>query len=277
MRFAGRLALGLLLLISAFPARADMRLTGTIEQGALVLGQAAPGSRVALDGVPVMVGADGRFALGFSREAGPSAELTVQEPGAQAKSLRLSVAPRSWDIQRINGLPEKQVTPDAQTQERIARENALIAKARAQSVPKALFESGFQSPADGQVSGVFGSQRILNGQPRSPHSGVDLAAPTGTPVIAAADGVVMLAEPDLFYTGQTLLIDHGLGVNTVYAHLSALLVAAGNRVAKGQEIGKVGASGRVTGAHLHWGLSVGAVKLDPMTALKLTPPSTTLP
>ncbi|MBF0356221.1 MAG: M23 family metallopeptidase [Alphaproteobacteria bacterium] len=276
MRFAGRLALGLLLL-SALPARADMRFTGSIEQGALVLGQAAPGSRVALDGVPVMVGPDGRFALGFSREAGPSAELTLQEPGAQARSLRLAVVPRSWDIQRIDGLPEKQVTPDPQTQERINRENALIAKARAQSVPKALFESGFQSPAEGQISGVFGSQRILNGQPRSPHSGVDLAAPTGTPVIAAADGVVMLAEPDLFYTGQTLLIDHGLGVNTVYAHLSALLVAPGSHVVKGQEIGKVGATGRVTGAHLHWGLSVGAVKLDPMTALKLTPPSTTLP
>ncbi|MBF0167328.1 MAG: M23 family metallopeptidase [Alphaproteobacteria bacterium] len=271
MRFAGRLALGMFFLLSTLPARADMRLIGTIEQGALVLGQAAPGSRIALDGVPVMVGPDGRFALGFSREAGPSAELTLQEPGAQARSLRLSVAPRSWDIQRIDGLPDKQVTPDAPTQERINRENALIAKARTLSVPKALFESGFQSPANGQISGVFGSQRILNGQPRAPHSGVDLAAPTGTPVIAAADGVVMLAEPDLFYTGQTLLIDHGLGVNTVYAHLSALQVAPGSYVVKGQEIGKVGATGRVTGAHLHWGLSVGAVKLDPMTALKLTP------
>ncbi|TAN57733.1 MAG: M23 family metallopeptidase [Rhodospirillales bacterium] len=260
------------ILLTSSPALAEVRLTGPIEQGALVLGETAPGSRIQLDGVPVMVGTDGRFALGFGREAGPRAELTVEEPGQPLQRLALTVSARSWDIQRIDGLPEKQVTPDPQTLERIKRENERIAQARAKSFPNALFADGFLLPSEGQISGVFGSQRILNGQPRSPHSGVDLAAPVGAPVLAAADGLVVLAEPDLFYTGLTVLIDHGLGVNTVYAHLSAIGVAPGQRVAKGQAIGKVGASGRVTGAHLHWGLSVGQVKLDPMSALKVSPP-----
>jgi murein DD-endopeptidase MepM/ murein hydrolase activator NlpD len=259
-----------LLILLAFPALAEVRLSGSIEQGALVLGQALPGTRLRLDGVPVMVGPDGRFALGFGREANDKAELLIEEPGQSAQTMTLHVTPRSWDIQRIEGLPEKQVTPDPKTLERIKRENEWIADARAHSKPEALFQTGFQRPAEGVVSGVFGSQRILNGQARSPHSGVDFAAPVGAPVLAAADGVVVMAEGDLFYTGQTVMIDHGLGVNTVYAHMSGISVKLGQRVIKGQAIGKVGASGRATGPHLHWGLSVGAVKLDPLSALKFS-------
>jgi hypothetical protein len=251
----------------ASPALAEMRLLAQPEQGALVLGQAAPGTRLRLDGVPVPVGPDGRFALGFGREAAAKSELLIEEPGQPVQTLALNVAPRSWDIQRIDGLPEKQVTPDPKTLERIKRENEWIAEARAHSKPELLFQSGFLRPAEGVVSGVFGSQRILNGQARSPHSGVDFAAPTGAPVLAAADGAVVMAEPDLFLTGQTVMIDHGLGVNTVYAHMSAISVKLGERVRKGQLIGKVGATGRATGAHLHWGLSVGAIKLDPLAAL----------
>ncbi len=256
----------------ACPALADVALSGRIEQGALVLGQAMPGSRLTLDGVPVMVGPDGRFALGFAREAGPQSHLLIEEPGQPVQTRQLSVAPRSWDIQRIEGLPERQVTPDPKTQERIKRENEWIVEARSHSSPQALFASGFLQPADGRISGVFGSQRILNGQPRSAHSGVDFAAPVGAPVQAAADGLVVLAEGDLFYTGQTVMIDHGLGVNTVYAHLSAIAVKLGQRVAKGERIGSIGASGRATGPHLHWGLTVGQVKLDPMSALNLPQP-----
>lgn len=262
----------ILLLLLSFPAQAELRLSGKIEQGALVLGQALPGSRISLDGVPVMVGPDGRFALGFAREAGAKSMLLVEEPGQPVQSLELAVAPRSWDIQRIDGLPEKQVTPDPKTLERIKRENEWIAEARAHSRPEALFQSGFLRPAQGVVSGVFGSQRILNGQARAAHSGVDFAAPVGAEVLAAADGVVVLAEADLFYTGQTLLIDHGLGVTTVYAHLSAIAVKLGQVVRKGEVIGKVGATGRATGPHLHWGLSVGPVKLDPLTSLSFSQP-----
>lgn len=262
-----RVLLSLILSFLAVPALAEVKLTGRMEQGALVLGQALPGSRLTLDGAPVMVGPDGRFALGFAREAGLKSVLLVEEPGQPVQSLELAVAPRSWDIQRIDGLPERQVTPDPKTLERIRRENEWIAEARAHSKPESLFASGFTRPAEGVVSGVFGSQRILNGQARSPHSGVDFAAPVGAAVLAAADGVVTLAEPDLFYTGQTVMIDHGLTVGTVYAHLSAIRVRLGQNVKKGEIIGLVGSTGRATGPHLHWGLTVGQIKLDPLTAL----------
>lgn len=262
-----RFLLALVLIAAAHQAHAEVKLSGRVEQGALVLGQAAPGSRLSLDGVPVMVGPDGRFALGFGREAAQKSVLMVEEPGQPAQSVALAVAPRSWDIQKIDGLPEKQVTPDPKTLERIKRDNEWIAEARAHSKPEALFASGFVRPAEGVVSGVFGSQRILNGQARAAHSGVDFAAPVGASVLAAADGVVTLAEQDLFYTGQTVMIDHGLAVGTVYAHLSAVKVRLGQSVKKGEVIGQVGATGRATGPHLHWGLTVGQTKLDPLTAL----------
>jgi murein DD-endopeptidase MepM/ murein hydrolase activator NlpD len=179
----------------------------------------------------------------------------------------LTVAKRAWKVQRIEGLPPAKVTPDPAELARIKAENELVAARRAVVTPMARFLSGLSSPADGPVSGVFGSQRVLNGEARAPHSGTDIAAPTGAPVRAVADGVVTLVHPDMFFTGTTVMIDHGLGLQSVYAHMSRADVAEGAEVKRGQAIGAVGASGRATGPHLHWGLSWLDVRLDPEAGL----------
>lgn len=266
-----RLAALILVLLAAGPARAETMFSGSFTQGGLVIGHSLPGAQVTLDGQKVPVGSDGRFLLGFGREARPEAVLRVESPTQPPETFRLAVTARRWDIQRIDGLPEKKVTPDPQTLERIKEESTRLAAARARTTPLAGFASGFMLPADGRVSGIFGSQRILNGQPRAPHVGLDIAGPVGAPVWAAADGVVSLVEPDLFFTGQTVMIDHGLGLSSLYAHMSAIRVKPGQAVKKGDPIGAIGASGRATGAHLHWGLAWLEVRLDPELALSLKP------
>lgn len=263
-----RLPIFIAALLMAFPALAA-ELTGPVEQGALVLGRTQPGATVTLDGRPVRVDAQGRFVMGFNRDAEGEALLVEIGPGGDRTETRLAIAPRQWDIQRIDGLPEKQVTPDPKLLERIKAENARIAAVRGNDRADPDVFAGFVHPVptDTVVSGVFGSQRILNGEPRSPHSGTDYAAPKGTAVVASGPGVVSLAEDDLFYTGRTVMIDHGHGVQSVYAHLDRIDVAVGDRVAAGQPVGTIGATGRATGPHLHFGISWFAERLDPQSAL----------
>ncbi|MBC7905732.1 MAG: M23 family metallopeptidase [Rhodospirillaceae bacterium] len=253
-------------LLLCFPAHA-LDLHGKLEQGGIVRGQAQPGASITLDGRAVPVDAEGRFLLGFGREAEPHATLDID-----GERRVLDIAPRPWKVQRIDGLPPAKVTPDPAELARIKAETELVAARRAVITPKALFLDGLLTPADGPISGVFGSQRILNGEPRAAHSGTDIAAPTGTPIRAVADGMVTLAHTDLFFTGKTAMIDHGLGLQTVYAHMSRLDVVEGQTVRRGQVIGAVGASGRATGPHLHWGASWLDVRLDPETVLSVLAP-----
>ncbi|MEC9347140.1 MAG: M23 family metallopeptidase [Pseudomonadota bacterium] len=175
----------------------------------------------------------------------------------------LEITQRTWLEQRIEGLPQRMVTPPDEVVERIRRENAAIAGVRALDTPGALFAQGWQWPAIGPVSGVYGSRRILNGQPRQPHFGIDVAVPTGTPVIAPTDAVVRMAEPDLYFTGGTVMLDHGHGVTSVYSHLSRIDVTVGQTVKAGEPIGAVGATGRATGAHLDWRINWFGERLDP--------------
>lgn len=263
----------LALALAALPVAAvsAAELTGAVEEGALVLGRTLPGTAVTLDGRPVRVDAAGRFVLGFGRDAEGPAELVETAPSGARVVTPLTVAPRDWDVQRIDGLPPKKVTPDPAVLERIRAEQAAVAEARRSDRDTADLFAGFVHPVAGEVriSGVFGSQRILNGEPRSPHSGTDYAAPEGRAVLAAGPGVVSLVDPDMYFTGQTVMIDHGHGVQSVYAHLSRIDVADGEAVAAGQTIGAVGASGRATGPHLHFGISWFDERLDPETVLPL--------
>ena len=262
---ARRILLTILFLIAAsFPAWAvELSFSGLFAQGGLVVGKTVPGSTVSVDGSPVRVSPDGEFLIGFDRDAGSAVEIHVTDPSGNSEVRRMAVADRDFPVQRIDGLPPKQVTPDPETLKRIRAEGALIAAARKHDTATAFFRSGFVWPVQGRISGVFGSQRILNGEPRSPHSGTDIAAPAGTPVLATADGVVALVHGDMFYTGKTVMIDHGHGLMSVYAHMSAITVKEGDPVRRGQPIGKVGSSGRATGPHLHWGVSLFATRLDP--------------
>jgi murein DD-endopeptidase MepM/ murein hydrolase activator NlpD len=240
-----------------------LTLEGAVEQGGLVRGKTDPGAQVMLDGRAVRVASDGSFIFGFGRDAPDHATLNVIFADGSRDHRDLTVEARHYDVQRINGLPEQQVSPDAVTLERIKREGAVIAHARAADTDLAFFEAPLRWPVTGPISGVYGSQRILNGEPRAPHMGVDIAAPRGTPIVAAAAGTVTLAERDLFYTGGTVIIDHGYGLATTYQHMDRVDVTVGQHVDAGQPIGVVGATGRVTGPHLHWSLNWYDVRLDP--------------
>ncbi|MCX7354562.1 MAG: M23 family metallopeptidase [Alphaproteobacteria bacterium] len=252
-----------LLLLSGAARAAEPTFQGPFTQGGLVQGRAAPGSTVTMDGERVPVAEDGLFLLGFGRDAPPRVDVAIVEKTGTIWHRTFNVKPRRYDVQRVNGLPEQTVTPDPEGLKRIAADREQIVAVRNQETLVPFFLSGFQWPAIGPISGVFGSQRILNGQARAPHNGVDVAAPVGTPIVAAADGMVVLAEPDMILTGKTVLIDHGLGLTTNYLHMSELDVKPGDRVAKGQMIGRIGATGRVSGPHLHWGATLHQTAIDP--------------
>lgn len=252
-------------ILVAFPAHA-LELSGQFMQGGLVVGKAGPGAQVTLDGEAVDVGANGAFVFGFGRDAKAQATVVVREADGMQETRTLSIAPQTYDIQRIDGLPTRKVTPSAEDIARIKADNAEIWAVRETLTPDTRFLSGFTWPVLGPISGVFGSQRILNGAPKNPHNGVDVAAPRGSLITAPAAGVVVLVHSDMFYTGKTVMLDHGLGLTSVYAHMDAIQVAVGQVVHQGAAIGTVGQSGRATGPHLHWGLTWKGVHLDPKLA-----------
>lgn len=258
-----RTLLVLLLLLLHGPALAETRLDGNLTQGGLVIGTVEPGRQVTLDGRAVRVAGDGTFILGFTRDAPETAELVVRHPDGRTERQTLAIARRTYDIQRIDGLPPKMVTPPADVLARIRRENAAIGETRMIDTAEPLFRSGFIWPARGRISGVYGSQRILNGEPRRPHFGIDIAAPVGTPVVAPADGIVRLAENDLYYSGGTIILDHGHGLSSAFLHMARVTVTVGQRIAQGDPIGTIGATGRVTGPHLDWRINWFKERLDP--------------
>ena len=261
--------------LAALPAFADepvrFTVTGAMEQGSLALGSAPPGSEAALDGRPLATTADGRFAFGFAFDQTKPSLVTVRYPDGDGDSRSFTPTPRSYDIQRVNGLPQDTVTPPKSVLARIAKENAAIYLARLRNSPGDDFVSGFDWPAPGIESGIFGSQRIDNGVPMAPHFGVDMAAPVGTPIHAPAAGTVSISD-DYYLDGGFTLIDHGQGVSTCYLHQSKRMVKKGERVARGQLIGLIGQTGRATGPHLHWAMNWFQVKLDPSRSTRKPKP-----
>ncbi len=251
--------------MASLPAAAqELRLTGSFTQGGLVIGRVDAGTRVDMDGRQIRVSDEGLFLLGFGRDEKSEKKLRLILPGGRVSVQTLRISKRKYKVQRIDGLPAKKVTPDPESEQRIKRETSLIKKVRAADLDAAHFAAGLVWPVRGPISGVFGSRRILNGKPKNPHNGVDVAAPEGAVIAAPADGVIALVHPDMFYTGMTVMIDHGHGLTSVYAHMSAILVKPGQKVSQGTPIGKIGRTGRVTGAHLHWGVTLFSTHLDPM-------------
>ena len=239
------------------------QLEGDFVQGGLVRGVVPPGSEVWFAGRRLRVDADGGFLVGFDRDEAGARELTVRHPDGAEMVRRLEIVPRDYVIERIDGLAPAQVSPSAEDLVTIEADARLIAAARQRDSGAPGVDGAFVWPVTGRVSGVYGSQRLLNGEPRRPHRGVDVAAPAGTPVGAMADGVISLAAPAMYFTGGTVMIDHGHGLHSLYAHLSTLDVAVGQPVRRGAAIGKVGATGRATGPHLHWGVFWFERALDP--------------
>jgi murein DD-endopeptidase MepM/ murein hydrolase activator NlpD len=244
-------------------AGTDVDLAGALVQGGLVRGQVAPESAVRLNGQSLRVTSDGWFVLGFGRDAPASAELVIRGPGGQERRHILQIAPRAYQVQRIDGLPPRQVTPSEADLARIRADALLLDAARARDTDARGFIEQASWPVIGPISGVYGSQRILNGEPRTPHRGVDVAAPAGTPVGAMAQGVVSLAETDMYFTGGTVMLDHGHGLHSIYVHLDEVRVTVGQQLRQGQTLGTVGATGRATGPHLHWGVYWFDQAIDP--------------
>ena len=232
-------------------------------QGSFILGKTEPGSEVFIDKKKVKVTSDGYFAFGLGRDRKNDVVITINE-----KKITKKVFKREYKIQRIDGLEEKKVTPPEEVYERIKRENKWIGEARAIDSNLTFFKNKFAIPVENAIiTGVYGSQRILNGKPKWPHYGLDFAADEGTEIKAMLDGVVTLAEPDLFYTGGTLIFDHGHGISTLYMHMEKILVKKGQKVKQGDVIGTVGSTGRATGAHLDVRLNWFQIRLDPATVL----------
>lgn len=264
-RSAGCLSAAVVLaLIGSVPwAKADLALQGNRVQGGIVVGRVDPGTSIEMNGNRVRVSPDGWFLLGFGRDEKSNVEVKAVYPSGEVERQIVRIKPRQYQIQRIDGLAPGKVSPSAEDLKRIKRENALIGRARQRDDARTDFLESFAWPVTGQISGVFGSQRILNGEPKRPHYGVDIAAPKGTPVKAPAPGTVTLVHPDMFYTGGTVNLDHGHGLTSIFTHLSKILVAEGQRVDKGQSLGEVGATGRATGPHLHWGMNWFKARIDP--------------
>jgi murein DD-endopeptidase MepM/ murein hydrolase activator NlpD len=259
----------LFFLLTVSCAQAATSLEGDPVQGGLMVGRTDPGARVLVDGAEVRVSPEGMFVMGFDRDHPGKSRLQVTYRDGSREERVLAIRGREYQIQRIDGLPDRKVTPDPVDLERIRKESALVKQARKRDDDRVDYLSGWIWPVEGRISGVYGSQRILNGQPRRPHYGVDVAAPTGTLVRSPADGVVTLVHTDMFFSGGTLIVDHGQNLSSSFLHLHRILVREGDRIRKGDPIAEVGATGRVTGAHLDWRMNIGKHRIDPQL---LVPP-----
>ncbi|QSX35464.1 M23 family metallopeptidase [Shewanella avicenniae] len=240
-------------------------LSGVIEQGALIRGKTLAGSRVSLDGEALKITADGNFVFGFDRDSAESHQLSISYPDGSQEQRALTVAKQDYRISRIEGISKEIMQPDPADVARAKLDSQMVREARDTSSDLKAFMSQFIWPVTGRISGVYGSQRIYNGVAGNPHFGVDIARPTGTVVVAPADGVVTLAVPDMFYSGGTMVIDHGFGVSSSFLHLSKLYVKPGRQVKQGQKVAEVGATGRATGPHLDWRLNWYQMRLNPQS------------
>ena len=247
----------------------SLELKGEFYQGNLIIGQTEPGSQIFIDKSKIKISEDGYFAFGLSKDRKNDVIIKVINQNKTEEIIK-KVYKKKYQIQKIDGLPQKQVTPPKEVYERIKNDNKLIAEARSIDSDYTYFSNKFNVPIENTIiTGVYGSQRILNGIPKSPHYGLDFAAKEGTPIKAMLDGVVTLSEKDLYYTGGTIIFDHGHGVSTLYMHLKDVNVSKGQKVKKGEIIGTVGKTGRSTGAHLDIRLNWYDVKLDPASVLDL--------
>ena len=240
--------------------------TGKFLQGHFILGKTDPNSNVIIDKKKVKVSKDGYFVFGIDRDRKYDITISITNSGSTKKIIK-KVMKRKYNIQRIDGLDEKKVTPPEEVYKRIKEENNKIGEARAINSDLNYFKNKFIMPVEGIISGVYGSQRILNGKPRWPHYGIDIAANKGTQIKSSGSGVVTMAEDDLYYTGGTIIMDHGHGISTIYSHLENVIVSVGDKINQGDIIGTVGSTGRSTGPHLDFRVNWFQTRLDPMSVL----------
>jgi murein DD-endopeptidase MepM/ murein hydrolase activator NlpD len=255
---------------AASAATADARIVfpASVQQGSMVIGKVPAGSTVRYAGRHLRVTPYGSVVFGVGRDASGAQALGIVTPDGRRTTATITVVPRDWPEQRIDGVPPDTVNPPPAIAERIAREQARVVAVRTRDDARTDFAQAFVWPVQGRISGRFGRARVYNGQPGSPHSGMDIAAPRGTPVKAPAAGIVTFADPGLYLTGGTVVLDHGHGISSNFLHLSRIDVQVGDAVKQGDVIAAVGATGRATGPHLHWGMNWFDVRIDPLLVLE---------
>lgn len=258
-----------LALVVSSSAVAKTVIHGEAKQGALLVGQTDSGNTVVFGDKQLKVSKQGFFAFGFGRDDKETVKLKITDAQGNIEVKELTPKVREYNIQRIEGISKKIMNPNPKAIERSRKDNQQIGAARSKSLDSINFAKGFIVPAKGQITGVYGSQRVYNGVPKRPHFGLDYAGPVGAPVVAPAAGKVTLWVPDMFYSGGTMIIDHGHGVSSTFLHLSASHVKVGDYVEQGQLVADIGKSGRVTGPHLDWRINWFNVRLDPALALNL--------
>jgi murein DD-endopeptidase MepM/ murein hydrolase activator NlpD len=247
-----------------------LQFEGVWQPGAMIIGQTQPNAVVYFQGERIALNQQGRFVVGLGRDIQGIVELKVVTDERE-QVFNYPVLEREYEIQRVDGVPQDTVTPPEKVLARIRKETALVKKARADSDLRNDFLEGFIKPLEGPITGVYGSQRIYNGVPKRPHYGLDIARPAGTLVQVPASGIVKLAHDDMYFSGGTLIIDHGYGISSTFIHLSEILVEQGQRVERGESVARVGAGGRATGPHLDWRVNWFNVRLDPALVLKYFP------
>ena len=239
---------------------------GKFLQGHYIVGITNPSAKIIIDKKEVKVSNDGYFVFGIDRDRKFDLTITKIQNGKKEKIIK-KVLKRKYNIQRIDGLEESKVTPPESVYKRIKDENNKIGKARSINSDLPFFKNQFIMPVEGIISGVYGSQRILNGKPKWPHYGIDIAAKQGTMIKSSGSGIVTMAEDDLYYTGGTIIMDHGHGISTIYSHLENVMVSVGDKINQGDIIGTVGSTGRSTGPHLDFRINWFQTRLDPMSVL----------
>ena len=252
---------------AASSASVPLAFPATASQGALVIGRVPAGSVVRLGERTLRVTPYGSVVFGIGRDASGPVALEVRTPDGRVQPVRIAVSPRDWPLERIDGVPPATVDPPPAIARRIRDEQARVAAVRALDDARADFAQRFVMPVEGRISGRFGRARSYNGRQGAPHSGMDIAAPAGTAIRAPAAGIVTFADPTLYLTGGTVVLDHGHGVSSNFLHLSRIDVRVGQRLAPGEVLGAVGATGRATGPHLHWGMNWFDVRVDPQLVL----------
>lgn len=240
-----------------------LTLDGHFTQGGLVIGRTTAGTIVIFNERQIRVSPEGIFVIGFNRDAKPNARLKLIYKNGQVLHRILSIAQRKYKIEKITGLPSAKVSPPGKVLAKIKFEAELVSKTREIDTPATHFLQNWVWPAKGRISGVYGSQRVLNGLPKRPHYGIDIAAPTGTKVVSPNSGIIRMVHNDMYLSGGTVIIDHGHGVSSALLHLKSIAVKEGQLITRGDVIGTIGASGRATGPHLDWRINLFKRRLDP--------------
>lgn len=264
------LAMVSLSILPVISAQAEIQLSGEIKQGGLVIGKTEANNRVTLNKTVLTVSKQGDYVFAFSRDDKTQYTLTITSPTGKIETQTFTPSTRDYKISRVEGISKKIMNPNKKANVRAGEDRAAIVKVRKISSNLTDFSQGFIAPRSSSITGVYGSQRFYNGVPKNPHFGVDYAGQIGAPVKAPASGTVLLWVPDMFYSGGTLVIDHGHGITSNFLHLSASMVKVGDKIKQGQVIAKVGNSGRVTGPHLDWRMNWHQVRFDPQLAMKVS-------